>query len=141
MYKSNDSSQQVLPFCDQQKQQNVSTTSFSTSTRLTSGVDCQASYSLFFLWCRVTNDWWTWSCLHSLQRPSPTSSHSALANHPHWMSYFVQSTAWKVDVKKQQHHHRWITIPRYRKALCANFTPIFSLKNSRHVYLNCTPWF
>jgi len=45
-----------LPFYDEQKSQNVSKTSVLTMTSLTSGVDCRASYSLFFLWCRGTND-------------------------------------------------------------------------------------
>jgi len=100
-----------------------------------------SSYILFFLWCRATNDWWTWSCLRSLQQPPPMSSHNALANHPHWMSYYVQSTAWMVYLKKQQHCHRRKTIPRDRKALCTTVRPIFPLKYYWHIYLNCTHWF
>jgi len=57
------------------------------------------------------------------------------------MCHYVQSTGSKVNLKKQQHRHRRKTIPRYRKALRTTVMPIFSLKNSRHIYLNCTHWF
>jgi len=65
---------------------------FLTVTRLTSGVDCRASYCLFFLWCRATNEQWTPSCLHLLHHPSPAWNHNALANHPRWMSKVIMSS-------------------------------------------------
>jgi len=53
--KSNDNSQQILSFCDEQKSQNVSKTLnvFFNCNKVK--FNCQATV-LFFLWCRGTND-------------------------------------------------------------------------------------
>jgi len=66
--------------------------------------------------------------LFTLQQPSPTLNQNALANHPRWMSYMSmsKSTAWKVNLKTQHHHHRQKTISKYIKVLCATVLGLFS---------------
>ena len=110
------------------KNHNVSKTSFLTMIRLTSGVDCQSSYSLLLFWCRGTNDWWISSCLHSLQQPSPTSKHFQII-HVGWVKllclvHCLKGSFEKATAPPQSENN----IQIQKSTLHNRFGPIFSLK-------------
>jgi len=125
--KSNDNSHQILSFCDEQTSQNVSKTLnvFSNCDKV--NFRCRLSgYSLFFLWCRVTNDHDLVYTLSNNCRLHQATTHMQII-HIRWDNLSCVAHCLKdLFVRKQQHRHRQKTISRYRRALCTTVLGLFS---------------